>query len=214
MKILNSLAAAAMLAVISTSASAAVVFTFTEVSGDVKMTSSGSLDTSKMVLLGTDGWGGVGIENNANGQTDIMGGTSFGQNDITYTFNAGTDQSAWLNPGGPFSVSTANFFGDWVVDSGSKSFATYGFINSLRNAGMSMVRSDIVGGIWTPDQNWTNANDTFASLGMNVGTWTVADALTGESITIQVGQVPVPASLPLLLAGLAGIAALKRRKTS
>jgi hypothetical protein len=57
--------------------------------------------------------------------------------------------------------------------------------------------ADIIGGIWTPDQNWTwGPGATFASLGLNIGTYTVSDAVTSESITIQI--VPEPASLGLV----------------
>ncbi len=98
---------------------------------------------------------------------------------------------------------------------GSKSFSTYTFIDGLRNAGVGMVASDIVGGLWTPDQSWINFGSTFSSLSMNAGTFAVSDALTGESITIQVGAsvVPLPFGLPLLGSALliGAVPAFRRR---
>jgi hypothetical protein len=52
----------------------------------------------------------------------------------------------------------------------------------LNVGGIGAVGSDIIGGIWTPDQNWTWAGASFVSLGLNIGTYTVSDAVTSESI--------------------------------
>lgn len=180
-------------------AEAGVVFKFTEESGTVKMTSLGSLDTTKLVSVSrSDGWGGTGTEHNsAAGDIDIMGGTSFGQIDTQFGFSAGTDDSAIKNPGGPFAFS--NFSVASIT--GSKSFTTYsGFISGIRIAGIGIKAVDINAmGIWTPDQVWTyGPGATFASKGLVVGTYTVADAITGEFITIQIGEssaVPEPASI-------------------
>lgn len=205
--------AAAMLAFAPLSY-ASILFQFSEVGGDVKMTSSGTLDTTKLVSINGTGWGGVGIENNGSpGDIDIMGSTTFGGVDTWFTFNAGTNASAITTPNGPFSLSNFN----WSIDSGNNSFATYaGFDqNSFRIPGIGVRSVDIAGGFWTPDQTWTNAGNSFASLGMNVGTYSVSDSRTGETITIKVGNVnSVPdsgATLALLGACLVSLAAFRRR---
>jgi hypothetical protein len=196
------------------SAHANVLFHFTQAGSDVKMTSSGTLDTSKLLVSTfSDGWGGTGVENNTlPGDIDIMGGTAFGGVDTLFKFHASTDDSAISNPGGPFSFSNFN----WTVTSGSKSFATYaGFDGGFRQAGIGVRSVDIVGGQWTPDQNWTSFGATFASLGLNVGTYSVSDSVTSETITIQVGgsaSVPDGGTTFVLLCGaFAGLLGLRRR---
>lgn len=212
-------AAAAAIALVGAmgQANASVIFTFTEVGGTVKMTSSGVLDTTKLVAVaprvGT--WGGTGIENNDTpGDIDIMGGTRFGQVDVSFGFRAGTDTSDITAPGGPF---TKSDFSSASI-TGSRSFTTYsGFDGAwFRQAGIGVRASDIVGGLWTPDQTWTwGMGQTFASLGLVSGTYTVADALTGEAITIQVGTatIPEPGTLGLIGLALAGLAVARRRKS-
>ena len=164
-----------------------VLFAFNEAGGTVTMTSSGSLDTTKLVpSFLTDGWSATpGFQGSKN--IDIIGGiSSSGPINTLFGFNPGTDLSAITNPGGPF---IGNNFSAAII-TGSKSFVTYSGSADLwatLEAGIGVVDSDIIGGIWTPDQNWTwGPGATFASLGLNVGTYTVSDAVTSESITIQV----------------------------
>ena len=179
------------------------------------MTSSGVLDTSKLVLLASSAsWGGTGTEDNSTpGDIDIMGGNDAGTIDLSYGFHAGTDASAITNPGGPFAFdhfSVANI-------TGSNEFATYsGFDSGLRQPGITIERADIVAGLWTPDQTWTySPGDTFASLGLIAGDYLVTDAVTGESIDIRIGSVasvPEPSTLAILSAGLIGLGGFVRRR--
>ena len=199
----------ALLATFPTPGNADVIFTFTETGGTVVMTSSGTLNTASLVPSALpDGWGGTGTENNVAGDIDIMGGTSFGAVDTLFGFSAGTDASAITNPGGPFAFSSFPA----ITIAGSRSFSTYsGFLGGLRQPGIGVRAVDIVGGLWTPDQMWTyGAGATFASLGLNLGTFAVSDARTGETITIQVGAVPEPAMLLVFGTGL-GIASIRQR---
>src|SRR5262245_16720397 len=91
-----------------TTARASIIFRFHEVGGAVVITSSGTLDTTKLVpsLLPVI-WVGTGHNTSDTGEPDIMGGTSFGQPNTAFGFHPGTDTSAITNPGGPFWL--ANF---------------------------------------------------------------------------------------------------------
>ena len=185
----------ASLVIFASQGYADVLFAFNEVGGTVTMTSSGSLDTTKLVpSVLPDGWSGRGFQGSKD--IDVIGGADSGDITAQFGFSPGTDLSAITNPGGPF---TGNNFSA-AVTTGSKSFVTYSGTTdgwATLEAGIGVVGSDIIGGIWTPDQNWTwDPGATFASLGLNVGTYTVSDAVTSESITIQV--VPEPATFGFL----------------
>jgi hypothetical protein len=194
------------------SARADAIFTFLEVGPNVTMTSSGTVNTANLLSAAAQGWGGVGIEQNGN--TDIMGSTGAGAVEVSFGFHPGTDFSAWQNLPGPWTQSSF----DWQVTGGSEAFTTYVRDGGGRQIpGLGVERADIVGGFWTPDQSWINLNDSFASLGMNPGTYTVSDALTHESITFQIGASPVPgpvvgAGLPGLIMAFGGMLAWTRRR--
>jgi hypothetical protein len=61
---------------------------------------------------------------------------------------------------------------------------------------------------WTPDQIWKYTGGSIASLGLNVGSYSVSDALTRETITIKVDSgASVPdGGLTALLLGLSSLA--------
>ncbi len=201
------------LALSAMAAQANITFSFVETAGTVKMFSSGVLDTSKLVsVAGFDGWGGVGTENNGPGDIDIMGGNLSGI-DTAFAFHAGTNASAITNPNGPFAFSSFPA----ITTTGNKSFATYsGFdSNNFRIPGIMMSSASMEGVFWAPDQTWTyEPGQTFGSLGLNVGIYSVVDSVTQETITIQIGSpVPEPETYAMMLAGLGllGFAARRRK---
>lgn len=198
--------------VASVNANAALLFDFQQVGGDVVMTTSGQLDTSLLVPDQTYyGWGSIGLEDN--GHTDIMGNTTNGSIDSSYAFHDGTDYSAWASATGPWTHDSFSSF--WAADTGSEPFTTYVRDSNFNQVpGFGLNSNDLVNGIWSSDQIWTASGSSFASLGMLAGIYTVKDAVTGESITYQIGDVsnvPLPPAVLLFAPALLGFLGLRRK---
>ncbi len=207
---LASIAAATLAASLCSVANAGIVFTFTESGANVVMNSSGTIDTAGLVLQQTvSSWGGAGVEEN--GKHDIMGGTTVGSVNMSFGFHTGTDFAEWVSADGPWSASSFST----TVDSGSKAFATYVWGIGGQLPGLGIAREDLDGTFWSPDQNWTFHNASFASLQMHAGSYTVTDEQTGEFITFQIGgsnQVPEPDAAALVGLALVGAYAARRAK--
>jgi len=193
-------------------AEASILFQFTESGGSVLMQASGTLNTANLVSVTPSGWGGVGVETNNSPESDIMGDTTMGGVDRAFGFNVGTDLSPWVG-----SMFTSSNFG-WT-SAGTTQFTTYYFTSGLRTPGIGIALNDMVGALWTPDNSWSKVG-TFGTLGLTVGTYAISDSVTGESITIRIGdqvaEVPEPTSMSLMVIGacVAGIGAARRRRTS
>jgi len=209
---------------LSEAVQAQLVFTFLEVGGNVTMTPSGSIDTNDLVAGSSNGWGGAGTQFYGDlcvlGDTASKGSSNLGAG---FGFSDGTDYSDFLGASCPFSRDEFT----WTTTV-TKSFATYQEPQSgVYVPGLLVDASDLLDGVFTPDGTWTVAG-TFASIGLRPGTYSVADAVTGACITVQIGPdsdpnsclpsapaTPVPA-LPLFgllaLGGLLGLFGLRKLK--
>ena len=171
---------------------AQLYFHFVEDGSDVTMTASGCIDTTQLVSTSPlyGGWGGRGVETN-DGEVDIMGDTDgfLVDNDAGFVFSGGTDLSAWADASGPFASDFFSFNGGDT--STTTQFSTYVGDNG-RVSGLSVAPEDIAEGVWTPDAFWRAEGETFSSTGLQVGTYTIADASTAAFITIQVGGASPP----------------------
>lgn len=165
------------------SASAQVVFTWSEDASGVTMTTSGSIDTSQLTAVACETWGGYGHQASV---TDIIGDTEISQPDTCFEFSTGTDFSPWQT-GNPFETS----FFSYSSTSVSTPFHTYTRDDDSNVIpGLGVLASDLSGDIWTPQGSWVADGETLASMGLNTGTFTVTDASTGASVTFTIGSAP------------------------
>jgi hypothetical protein len=192
-KIISTVTIALILSVLSSTANAGVIFSFQDDNGNVTMTASGSLDTSLLISTNHGGWGGTGFGTFTDNNSLDMIGTSIGSTDIAFTFSSGTDTSAWN--AGSFILGGASLFD--LSDNGNI-------------PGIGILFSDLVGSIWTPNNEWLALGVSTAGIGLIDGVYTIADVSSGESITILVNSsisVPEPATL-----GLFGLSLLAMRR--
>lgn len=177
---------------LSGTASAQVVFTFSEIGGDVVMTSSGSIDTADLVAGSLDTWGSFGIQNVAGPTVDVMGDTQVGSTDTGFEFSVGTDFSAWTTQPGAWD---SDYF-SWTSSTVTTPFSTYSQDGGPTIPGLNVRAADLSGSVFIPLGGWVATSETFASLGLNPGTYTVTDGNTGASITYQIGGAAPPPAAP------------------
>jgi PEP-CTERM motif len=183
------LAAITMLAALSGSAKAAVLtFTLKEVGSNVVGTVSGTLNTSALTYYGNSSDSGCMLPSLG---VLVVGPTAS-------QYNKG-----WQG----FSGSTTSFgSGAYnIVDAGSGDTVSFAF-NATKRAYVS--QSYVSGSALSGTATWSG--NSFATLGITKGTYTMTYNGGVDSVVLQAGIVPEPATMSLLALG--GIATLIRRR--
>ena len=178
------LAGAAALGLCASAAQAAVTWTVEESGGDVVGTFAGSID-----LIGATFVGGGDLASNLSPRRGLISTPGFydayGATSVPGGFGLGFVD---LVPDG----ASGDAFGVWS-DLGLV-FVPDGYVSGAALAGS--IRFD---------------GATFASLGLTEGAYVFS--LPGDTVTVQIGAttVPLPAGLPLMLAGIGAFAWVRRR---
>lgn len=184
---------------ISPIANAGLIFNFQNDGNHLTMTTSGFIDTRKLVAVqfmsnwSNDGFGTFG-------DYSFIGDGAHGLMDSFFAFSPGTNFSEWHKSLNIF----PNLQFDPDVNTGTQSFSTLTFPQPY-TPGFNARSTDIQNGIWIPDATWTFFNASIESFGLAKGTYTVTDARSGEFIRYQIGTVTVPEPDSLLLFLIAGI---------
>lgn len=176
-------------------AGAAVTITAKEVGGDVVVESVGALDVSQAVLTNSS-------SNNISGLNANLGTLNFSD------LNAAVDI---------YSISGPSSFGIGQAQ----------FNQSSSASGVQWRLTAVSGQVYLPD-NYANlgnknlvssitfAGKSFANLGMKTGTYTWNLLGSGDkvldTITLTIGEVPLPGALPLLASALGGLWLQRRRQ--
>lgn len=170
-------------------AQAAVIINVSQVGPDVVATGGGSIDLAGLTFDVNQGSAASIIPS----QPEVLVGTSPSLDDYS-----GASSPGAFSSGGLTFANAAT--GDFIGASGGVIGVPGGYTS---------------GGLLSDTATWNNA--TFASLGITPGiyVWTWGSPLNGsaDSLTLDIG-VPEPATLALMGAGLAGIAAARRRRKS
>ena len=184
----------------ATSAQAAVIINVVDTGDDVVFTAE---DGGSLNLTAFD--------------TEPLASSDFGRiNPTTGVFRVGPvpaiDADRYVNPEIFMSPSTGNSFGTGGDANGS--FGAFGLIG-LIPGGQDLVVPDgyTSGDLFVGPASTTYENQDFASLGLNVGSFTWSWDTTGggnaDSITLNI--VPEPSTAALTALGLIGLASRRRR---
>ena len=183
---------------VSQSALAAAIITATEVGGDVVFTGSGTLSLSALTSMG-NGNLLAGIDF---GREVLLGANPTGLAAVDFYGAAGQ-----ITAPGPFGADL--FTGASLGEGPRFGIAAEAFPNQVAPA-IAVPAGYVSGGSLSSTS--TFSGKTFSSLGINPGTytWSWGSGASADSLTLTI--VPEPASIGLLLAGLAGLSALRRRQ--
>jgi len=199
--------------VAASQASAGLLFLFTEEGDDVKMTASGSIDTSGLeasVMCGTwCVWDQIGFYQD--GDHFLLGRDHDPDTQVAFGFHTGSDLSPWSAASGPFTADNFNFE---ILEDDGHTFGTFTLTESWSfMPGIAVDAADLVAGVWSVSQTWLIEDQSINSLGLIPGTYTITDSESDEFMTIQIPvPVPEPSTLGLLSIGLMGLMGIRRRQ--
>jgi hypothetical protein len=179
-------------AVTAVTAQASYIVNATEIGGDVVFTGSGSLDLTSWNFQANAGRGAWVQPDNSFG----VGGPAAA--DYSRGIDTNFAGPATIGPGIQF-ISAASVTGDFtgLGFTGSTLIVPRDYVSEQQTAGSA-----------------TFSGRTFNTLGITPGSyqWTWGSGATADSLTLNVGAVPVPAAVWLFGSGLLGLVGVARRK--
>ena len=183
-------------AVTVVTAQAAYIVNATETGGDVVFAGSGSLNTSAWTLNVAQNQGCAILPNASfcgGGPTTIADRYTIPLTDFAGPDSIGTGTSLVFSTSG-----TGDFTSLWFAGgSAGTMYVAPGYVSEAALDGTA-----------------TYAAATFAGLGLTPGTyeWTWGSGASADSLTLNVGAVPIPAAAWLFGSGLLGLIGVARRK--
>ena len=165
-----------------------VLITAVETGADVVFSYSGSIDLS-----------GLGTPDDSG--TSASGGIVPSTGIVTFA-SVGSAFDQWLDV---VDLPAFGGLGDFLANGTGDLFGITGPVNAtILRIKDGYISNDPLAG------SMTFVGQTFASLGITPGTYTTN--LPDDTITLIIGQVPLPATLLLLISGIAGVGAVRTWK--